>query len=244
MSEPDLTIVIPAYNERRRVQSSLREVKQWLGSAPFAREVLVVVERSRDGTLELAREASAGESRIRVIDNRVHRGKGYAVRSGMLEAKGRYALFMDLDLSVPLSFVARFRDVLVRDEGTDVLLGDRRHPESAIVRRQTLLRQTMGRIFNFFVQILVYRGIKDTQCGFKMFRAPWTQELFSRVETDGFSFDVELLVWADALGAKVRTHPVEWHNSPESKVRIVRDSARMLLELFWIPVRVRWFRKD
>jgi dolichyl-phosphate beta-glucosyltransferase len=244
MSEADLSVVIPAYNERRRVQSCLGEVRAWLKDVPQVREVLIVVEQSSDGTLALAQQACAGESRMRVIDNQVHRGKGYAVRSGMLESQGRYTVFMDLDLSVPLEWVLRFREVLQTDESIDVLIGDRRHPQSAIVRRQSLLRQTMGRVFNFFVQLMVYRGIKDTQCGFKMFRAPWTQELFSRLETEGFSFDVELLVWADSLGAKVRTHPVEWHNSPESKVRIVRDSARMLLELFWIPLRVRWFRKD
>jgi dolichyl-phosphate beta-glucosyltransferase len=236
-----LSIVIPAYNEARRLPPNLRRVADYCESLAAARgepqadsayEVLVVVERSTDGTLEASRGAAAGLRHIEVIDNQVQRGKGYAVRTGMLRARGAFVFFMDADLSTPLGEVEHFLRYFAGHPEADILIGNRRHPDSHIRRPQGKARRVLSEIFSFLVRRQALPGAwRDTQCGFKAFRREAAREIFSRQRLDGFSFDVEALALAAALGLKVVDLPVEWFDADATRVRVLRDGWRMLRDL-------------
>ena len=231
MSEnPYLSLIIPAYNEAHRLPESLRELIRFCQSLNFDYEVLLVVEKSSDSSLQLARQLTAGQEKIRVIDNRVHRGKGYAVRSGMIHARGAFRFYMDVDLSTPLDEIHAFLKYFKEHPEIDVLIGNRQHPESDILKSQSWLREKMGQTFNAILRKMVPVTLSDTQCGFKAFRREAAQAIFSRQTIVGFAFDVEVLLLANHLGYKVADLPVRWSNSPESKVHIVRDSLRMLID--------------
>jgi len=240
-SDPQVSIVVPAYNESSRLPQSLRLLREYFAGPSWSArsfEVLVVVEHSKDGTLDLARDATAEQANFHVIDNRVHRGKGYAVRSGMREARGEIVFFMDADLSVPLEEIDRFVAHFDAHPEDQVLLGSRQHPQSRIERRQTFLRQSMGRAFNRILRSLSLLPFRDTQCGFKAFRRDAAREIFALQTIDGFAFDVEVLLLAQSLGFRIVELPVRWLNSPESKVHIVQDSLRMLADALTIRRRV------
>ncbi len=232
---PFLSIVIPAYHEARRLPRTLEELARFGVGLGLPWEVCIVVERGSDGTLEIAADFAARQAHFVVIDSPVHRGKGHAVRAGMLHARGEIVFYMDADLSVPLrevgAFLAEFR---ARPE-IDVLIGNRQHAASRITRAQSWLRRTMGQTFNRVLRATALAPSRDTQCGFKAFRRGAAQAIFSRQKLDGFAFDVEVLFLADRLGLRVADLPVEWINSPESKVRIVSDSFAMLRD----AIRVR-----
>jgi len=227
-SEPNLSIIIPAYNESTRLPESLRKIAEFSGSLAFSHEILVVVEKSTDGTLELARETVAKQENFQIIDNQVQRGKGHAVRSGMLKARGTHRIYMDADLSVPLDDVLLFMDYFKSHPEADVLIGSRQHAQSNIIKSQSMLRRKMGQTFNRLIQTVSTLEFRDTQCGFKAFRKKAAVEIFSRQKLDKFAFDVEVLLLAKKLGFKIVDLPVRWVNSPESKVNIVRDSLQML----------------
>lgn len=230
------TLVIPAYNEERRLPASIRDIRAFFSSFSEPFEVLVMVEKSTDRTIELATEAAKGDERFQVIDNQVQRGKGYAVRSGMLRARGEIVFFMDADLSTPLAEIIKFLAHFAEHPDVDILIGSRSHAKSQVIKRQSLFRQSLGRTFNKFVQLFGVKGIEDTQCGFKAFRARANREIFSRQTIDGFAFDVEVLMLAESLDFKTEVIPVKWINSPDSKVRILIDPLKML----WDLVRIRW----
>ena len=191
-------------------------------------EVLVVVEKSEDETLDLAKAGVERQPNFRVLDPGVHRGKGFAVRHGMLNATGGLVVFMDADLSVPLEEVPVFFKYFAAHPEADVLVGSRKHTGSRIIKRQSWVRQRMGETFNWVLRRVAGIHIRDTQCGFKAFRQAATRAIFSRQQIDGFAFDVEVLLLAEQLGFCTVELPVQWINSPDSKVRIVRDSLRML----------------
>src|SRR5438105_4971088 len=203
-----VSIIVPAYNEALRLPRSLRAMAEYFGAVGFPHEVLIVVEHSTDGTLELALAETAKQANFRVIDNKVQRGKGYAVRSGMLQARGEYVFFMDADLSVPLEEIERFIAHFDAHPEHDILLGNRQHPESRIEKFQTPLRRKMGQLFNRILRALAPVDLRDTQCGFKAFRQPAAREIFSRHTIDGFAFDVEVLLLAKALGYSIADLPV------------------------------------
>jgi dolichyl-phosphate beta-glucosyltransferase len=231
MSEmPYLSIVVPAYNEARRLPPTLEKLAAYLQELGRPYEVLIIVERSSDGTLEIAARFAAEQAHFQAVDNLVQRGKGYAVRSGMLRARGKFVFYMDADLSVPLAAVPEFLARFEREPQVDVLLGNRQHALSRITRRQSWLRRTMGQTFNRLLQSCALASLHDTQCGFKAFRREASHAIFSHQTLDGFAFDVEVLLLAERLGYEIEDLPVEWINSPESKVRIVRDSLGMLID--------------
>ena len=235
----ELSIVIPAYSEAKCLPESIKEIQRFLGTINLHAEVIVIVEKSNDGTLEMSRSAIDGDPCFKIIDNLVHRGKGYAVRTGMLMAKGKYIFFMDADLSTPLAEVLSFLDHFTSHQEVQILIGSRAHARSQILRRQHPIRENMGKMFNMLVQRLAMKGIKDTQCGFKAFRAEACREIFSRQRLNGFAFDVEVLVLARELSYLIEVLPVRWINFPESKVHMVRDSFKMLWNLLWIRRIVR-----
>ena len=246
--KPALSIVIPAYNEAGRLPRNLPLIAACcdaldlparaglppdLAVGADTYEVLVMVERSTDGTLEKARAAADPFPRIEVIDNGPQRGKGHAVRSGMLRATGGIVLFMDADLSTPLDEVGKFLDHFAAHPDDEVLIGNRRHHGSHIGRAQGRVRSNLGRVFNALVKRagLLPGGVADTQCGFKAFRQAAAQEIFSRQKMDGFSFDVEVLALAAGLGLRVVDLPVAWYDEAATRVRLWRDGLTMLRDL-------------
>ncbi len=233
-----LSIVIPAYNEECRLPGTLEALASHCRRFPFPWEVIVVIERSTDRTVELASAIATRHGEISVIVNQVKRGKGYALRTGVGMASGEIVLTMDADLSVPVEFIDAFMSRLEANPSIDVLIGNRRHPDTVIEVRQSRLREVLGNVFSRLVRILTGSELTDTQCGFKALRRNAAVEVYSRQTVDGFACDVETLMLAERMGFTVRSLPVRWINSPESKVRIVRDSMRMLWDVLLIRRKV------
>ena len=226
--EPFVSIIMPAYNEAHRIEASIRALREYLAHVPWSHEVIIVVERSTDGTLGLARQCTAGDPVFEIVGNEAQRGKGYAVRTGMQRARGAIVFFMDVDLSTPLPEVDHFLSRFAIKPPVDVLIGNRQHPGSAILQRQGFIRRKMGQAFNAVLRIASGIRVADTQCGFKAFRRDAARGIFALQKLDGFAFDVEVLLLAERLGLKMEDLPVHWCNAEGSKVRIFRDSLRML----------------
>jgi dolichyl-phosphate beta-glucosyltransferase len=233
-SQPDLSVIIPAYNEAARIPETLRRVGDFLDDRGGLCEVIVVDDGSADGTAEAAARARPDDPRLRVLPLGKNQGKGAAVRAGMQAAAGERLLFSDADLSTPIEDLRLLEAVLAG--GADVAIGSRALEDSRVEVRQPWYRQTMGKTFNLFVQLLALPGIRDSQCGFKLFRREAARRVFRAQRLPGFSFDVEILFLARKLGYRVEEVPVRWINSPASRVHPVLDSARMLRDLF----RIRW----
>lgn len=235
----DVSIVVPAYAEERRIGATVRALLALAKEFPRLVEVIVVVEPGTDRTADVAREAAVGSALVTVYERSGRRGKGAAVREGMLMARGEIVFFMDADLSVPLRHVPLFVSHLDAHSETDVVMGDRRHPQSVICVRQNFFRERAGRIFNCVVRLLRLSRSKDTQCGFKAFRREAAREIFSRTRLDGFSFDVEALFIARHLGLRTDELPVEWINGSDTKFQVCSDGWRSFGDL----LRVRCARK-
>ncbi len=232
---PRVSLVIPARNEARRLPPSIRRIREAFPGEAW--EFLVVVEKSSDDTAGRAREAAGGDARFEILENPEARGKGFAVKTGMLRARGDWVFFMDADLSVPLECVTNFLEIAGKADG-DILLGSRRHPESVIERHQPAARERSGRFFNLVLRLAGVTRFTDTQCGFKAFRRDAAQAVFSKVEQDGFGFDVEIVVLADLLGLRVIECPVRWADVEGSKVRWM-DGAKALVEAVLAARRLR-----
>lgn len=227
---PLVSLVIPAYNEAFRLEASVRALREYLGRVPWTHEVILVVERSTDGTLDVARRLLDGQAAFEIIGSEVHRGKGHAVRTGMLRARGDIAFFMDCDLSTPLVEIDRFLAHFDAHPEVAILIGNRQHEHSVILKKQSIIRRTMGQCFNAILRRTAGIRLRDTQCGFKAFRRPAREAIFPLQRIDGFAFDVELLLLAEKLGFRVADLPVQWANAEGSKVHIIRDSFRMLMD--------------
>lgn len=242
-----LSIVIPAFNESRRLPATLAAVADYAAGALEFAEVLVVDDGSRDETRVVAEgiagqfaAAPGGEAArcvVRVLSHHPNRGKGASVRRGMLEATEALILMIDADLSTPIEDLSKLLSAL---DGAEIAIGSRALAGSQITQRQSWFRESMGKVFNRLVQAVVLGGIRDTQCGFKLFRSTAARAIFSRTRIDGFAFDVEALYLARRLGLRVAEVPVRWHNSPESTVHLVRDASRMFTDLW----RIRSVHRD
>ena len=227
-----LSIVVPAYNEEKRLGPSLEKIRGYLAAKSYAAEIIVVDDGSTDRTADIAGAALEGRLPCRVLRRVKNRGKGFSVREGVLAAGGQVILFTDADLSTPIEELDKFIQRL--EEGFDIVIGSRALPGCDIRVPQAAPRQALGKFFNRLVRLFVLKGCLDTQCGFKMFRRAAAIDVFSRLRTRGFAFDVELLVLAGKLGYRVGEVPVIWCNSPPSRVRIFRSSWQMLRELWRI----------
>ena len=231
---PLLSLIVPAYNEADRLPDTIQRIQKHSRSWKFPIEVIVVVEPSDDQTLALAENAVKSWIDLRVLTNHEKRGKGFAVRSGMLRARGDLIFFTDADLSTPLEDLDAALALFAHDRSIDLIVGNRQHPETRILLRQSRSREWMGKIFNRIAQTITGLNIRDTQCGFKGFRHRAAKEIFGRQRIDGFSFDVEVLLLAQAMGFSTAELPVHWTNSPKSRVRVLHDSVGMLRDLFRI----------
>jgi dolichyl-phosphate beta-glucosyltransferase len=236
---PLLSLVIPAYNEAERLPATLQRLQEHRRSWNFPSEIIIAVEPSEDRTFALAENAAKSNSRVVVLTHHERRGKGFAVRNGMLCAKGDFIFFTDADLSTPLEDLDAGLERFRKDRSIDLIVGNRQHPETRILLHQNLSREWMGKIFNRIAQKMTGLNIRDTQCGFKGFRHRAAKEIFGRQRIDGFSFDVEVLLLAQAMGFSTVEVPVHWTNSPTSRVRVLHDSLGMLGDLFRIRRLVR-----
>jgi dolichyl-phosphate beta-glucosyltransferase len=229
---PELSIVIPAYNEEQRLERTVRDTVRWARSANRAVEVIVVDDGSRDGTSALVLQLAMEFAEVRLIRLAQNHGKGYAVRSGVVNAQGRMVLFADADGATPIEELERLEPIL--ESGAAVVIGSRAIKTAEVKVAARFYRRIMGRTFHKLVSLLAVRGIEDTQCGFKLFTADAAHDLFSRMRMSGFSFDVEVLLMAQRQGYKVVEVPVNWTHQPGSRVNIVTDSLRMARDLFII----------
>ena len=225
----DLSVVIPAYDEERRIGPTLERIVAYLRRRGSTSEILVVADGCRDRTVDVVKGIGTEGFPLRVLDSGVNHGKGRCVRRGMLAARGTLRLFPDADLSTPIEELEKLRGALAA--GHDVAIGSRRLPESRVDVPQPWWRRAMGWGFNWCVQHLAVPGIADTQCGFKLFSADAARQIFSRQRIDEFGFDVEVLWIARKLGLRVAEVPVTWLDDPDSKVRPVSDAWRMLVDL-------------
>jgi len=224
-----LSIIIPAYNEESRIKSSLNSAIEYLNSRNYKFEILVVDDGSTDNTVSIA---SAFAGPVSVLQQAQNMGKGAAVRRGMLEAKGDIRIFTDADFSTPIYEVEKV--IANIESGDDICIGSRSLDPSMIKKHQPFYREFMGKTFNKFVQLMFFKGITDTQCGFKAMTGKAADMIFSRAKINGFSFDVELLYLASKAGLKIGQVSVEWYNDARSKVNPIKDSLMMLIELYRI----------
>lgn len=229
---PELSIVIPAFNEERRLPETLRRVRAYLEARRADAEVIVVDDGSRDATAALV-EARRGEfPGLRLVSNGVNRGKGYSVRHGMLEARGRIVLFTDADLSAPIEEADKLLAAM-RDH--EVAIGSRGVDRSLIEVHQSPLRELAGIVFNFLVRAITGLRFVDTQCGFKAFLREPSRIIFEQQRIERFGFDPEILFLAKRHGLRAVEIPVRWAHDPQTRVNMVRDSLRMFGEVLSIP---------
>jgi dolichyl-phosphate beta-glucosyltransferase len=233
--QPDLSIVIPAFNEEARLEPTLQAYMAYCRESGRRVELIVVDDGSLDRTSQVVNSFATSHPEVRLIRLAENQGKGQAVRSGVVNAQGKLILFADADGATPLSEVERLEQAL--GQGADVAIGSRALRDQNVAVKARLYRRVMGRVFHRFVEFLTVPGVKDTQCGFKLFRGPVAHDLFSRTRIRGFSFDVEVLMMAQRRGYRIAEVPVNWTHQPGSKVNLVTDSARMLRDLFIIRGR-------
>lgn len=232
---PELSIIIPAFNEERRLPKALERIYSYLAERKWQTEIIVVDDGSSDSTAQIVERSRQEHPEVRLVSNGRNRGKGYSVRHGMLEARGEIALFTDADLSTPMEEADKLFAAL-REPGCDGAIGSRAIDRSLILVHQSRFREAIGILFNRFVQLLTGLRFVDTQCGFKAFRRERARIVFEQQRTEGFGFDPEILFLARRHGLVVAEIPVCWVNDPASKIHVIRDSIDMLLSVLGI----RW----
>ena len=226
---PGWSVIIPAYNEAARLPSYLKETQAYFEGRDESYEVIVVDDGSEDGTADRVREVAAGRPGVTVHALGRNRGKGHAVRAGMARAAGRLRLMADADGATPIAEVARLEAAIAA--GADVAVGSRVLRDRSVTRQVRLHRKLSGHVFNFLVRRLGIASVVDTQCGFKLFRAAAAEAIFPHVTTDGFGFDVELLMLAERRGFRIAEVPINWADQPGSKVGVLREGPRMIYEV-------------
>jgi len=230
---PPLSIILPAHNEQDRLPDSLTRILAFLAAQSLEAEVIVVENGSTDRTAEVAEAFAHRHPSLRVL-REARRGKGLAVRRGILAATGDYRFICDVDLSMPIDQVPRFLPPALVE--VPIAIASREAP-GAIRYSEPPHRHWVGRGFNLLVRLLAVPGLQDTQCGFKCFRADAAEELFRLQVLDGWTFDVEVLFLARRRGYRVVEIPIPWYYAPGSRVRLARDSVAMLTDL----LRIRWY---
>ncbi len=236
---PDLSVIIPAYNEDTRLPRTLTRIRDYLagkGVSPEAFEILIVDDGSCDGTVRVAEEWARAMPSVRLVLNGENRGKGFSVRHGMLEARGRIAMFTDADLSSPIEESEKLLAAI--DAGNEVAIGSRALDRSLITLHQSYLRERAGMIFNGFVRLFTGLNFSDTQCGFKAFVREPSRIVFEQQRIKRFGFDPEILFLAKRHGLRTAEVAVRWAHDPATKVRMIRDSLMMFFDL--ARIRLNW----
>jgi dolichyl-phosphate beta-glucosyltransferase len=234
LSDIVYSIVIPAYNEGQRLGATLERVLEYVREQSWNAEVIVVNDGSRDNTAELVREFAARDSVVRLIENPGNRGKGYAVRNGMLNARGEIIVFSDADLSSPIEEMPKLLAALAA--GADIAIGSRWLKAELQTQRQSLHRQVFGRIFNGLNRVILGLQFRDTQCGFKAFTRRAAQMILPLQRIERWGFDPEILFLARKFGLRVDEVPVHWGHVGGTRINPLVDGARMFQEM----LRIRW----
>jgi dolichyl-phosphate beta-glucosyltransferase len=235
MSAPDVSVIIPAYNEESLIVNTLDGLQTYLSARPELYEIIVVDDGSEDKTPERIRQwQSCNDVALHLLVNPQNMGKGYSIKRGVLESRGRFIIFTDADLPYELNAIQGFLAAL--RSGCDLAVGSRVLP-GAQVKGVPMLRYVAGQVFSWMVQAVLFRGLPDTQCGFKSFTSEAAREIFRRLTLDGFGFDVEMLFIARKLKLNIQPVPVQMiEHRQRSRVRLLADSIKMFTNLF----TVRW----
>jgi len=236
-STPAISIVIPAFNEERRLPGSLERIRAYLKKRGWDGEVIVVDDGSTDQTARVVTEWQKQIPTLRIVQNGQNRGKGFSVRRGMLEAKARIAIFTDADLSSPIEEADKLLGVMGGGK-YEVAIGSRAVDRRLISVHQSRFREIAGILFNKIVQLVTGLRIVDTQCGFKAFVVEKMRPAFEQQRIEGFGFDPEILFLAKLHGLRIAEVPVRWAHDADTRVHMVRDSLRMFLEL--LAIRWNW----
>jgi len=231
-----ISAVIPVYNEAACLPASASQIVAALEATARPWELVLVDDGSSDGTAAIVARLSAGDARVRGLQHERNRGKGAAVRTGVLATRGDAVLFCDADMSTPPDTLGRFLAAL--DEGADVVIGNRKSPEATIERWQPALRTWLGLGYTRLANAVMGLSIPDYTCGFKLLRGEPARRVFAEMETTGWSFDVELLARAARAGLRIEAIPVRWHHVADTRVRILRDTIRSFWELVAIRRRL------
>jgi len=234
VSRPHLGVVIPAYNEEPRIEKTLNRIAVFFDSVPYSCAALIVSDGSTDKTKEIVQKFSEQDHRFSLHAYTPNRGKGYAVRTGMLMLEADWLLMCDADLATPIEEVQKLFDA-----GKPVVVGSRALDRTRIEIRQPWYRELAGKTLNRVVQWLAIPGIWDTQCGFKLFSYEAARAIFSRCRLNGFSFDFEALLFAKELGFEIAEVPVRWSHQEGSKVRLFIDGIKMVRDLIWLRLTFR-----
>ena len=232
-NQPHLSVIVPSYKESERIGSNLLEIEKFLSGKEYDYEILVVVDGSPDNTAEVARNYSQRVRNLKVIDNPDNHGKGYVVRQGLLEAKGRYRLFLDADGSTSITHLDKFMPEF--EKGNDLVIGSRDIEGAFIQVHQPKYREVMGNMGNWLIRIVLgLWGYPDTQCGFKMISGEAAQEVASRMVVDRFGFDFEFIIIAKKLGYTIKQMPVRWLNEEGSTVGLTGPNGfiQVIIDLF------------
>ncbi|MDP7287521.1 MAG: glycosyltransferase family 2 protein [Phycisphaerae bacterium] len=235
-SQPYLSIVIPAHNEAQRLGATLKRIRRYAENHDFSVEVMVVSDASVDGTPDLARAFDPGQMTLNVLASTLSKGKGRTVRRGMLAARGQVLLMTDADLATPIEDLDKLLGWL--DEGYEVVIGSRALPESVLCPAQGPLRRTIGWFFRKIRRTMFLPDIYDTQCGFKLFTREVADEVFSRQLLDDAAFDCEILLLARKAGYRIKEVGVAWGHDPDSRIKLVSESFRMLRSLIALKFRL------
>lgn len=232
MKIPDLSIIIPCYNEAERLPATLRDIAKYLITSDLTVEIIVVDDGSKDNTVNVATSLQKLLPQLRVLPFAKNQGKGHAVKYGMLASTGKLVLFMDADNSTPLREVEKLLPFI---SSYEVVIGSRHLHTSNVVIKQPFYRILLSRLGNLLIQALLIRGIRDTQCGFKLFTKTAAHNIFAKQRTTGFGFDMEVLAIAQSIfHYKIKEVAVSWYNSKDSRVRPIHDAWRTLNDLFRI----------
>jgi len=224
-----ISIVIPAYNEEKRIGKSIKQIVKYLDKKKYSYEVIVVDDGSIDKTIDVVKKA--GNKYVKIIKNKKNMGKGFSVKTGILNAKYPLVLFSDSDLATPIEELDKFMEYI---KSYDIVIASRNLKESNIKVKQPVYRQLMGKTFPLLVNLIALGGFRDTQCGFKLFKTDAAKKIVSLQTFNRFSFDVEILFIAKKLGYKIKEAPVVWIDKEGSKVNPIKDSIKMLIDLFKI----------
>ena len=234
-TNPKISIVIPTYNEEKSIEGSIKTVEQYLRDSGFDYEIIISDDGSIDKTLDAVRKIMVGNEKIKLVANE-HKGKGGAVRAGILQSSGNLVLFTDADLSTPIEEFEKLKKAL--DEGYDIAIASRDLPGSKILKHQSWYRELLGKLLNRIIQLLYLRGFADTQCGFKVFKGEVAKKLFNTQKIDGFLFDVEVLSLARKFGYRIAEVPVCWYHKEMSRVSIFKHLPQIVFDFLRIKFLV------
>jgi len=232
-----LSVVVPAYNEADRIESTLRRLAEYLSQQPYTYEIIVAIDGAKDATASIAQKLTSDIQYMRVIDRKENKGKGYTVREGMLAAEGKIRLFTDADNSTDIKYFEDMRPLF--DKGYEVVISSRNPADAPGASQeipQALFKRLLGMAGNIFIQVVAVRGIWDTQNGFKAFRNFAAEKIFSQTKIYRWGFDIEALALARALKYKIAIIPIHWYNDARSHVKF---SA--YFQVLWETVKVRWY---